>query len=166
MGHRSVRNRLLREYDPAVGIRHQFGFLVQLFLLRREHLGHWKLPFNCLCLQDSLLVLKSEQLAAVLHQRLQEVLVALVLQESVQPLWHGRLPLWPSRFIIRGGHAPLVLQGLVVLFLLLPQSDLIVNRKLEHKSVLRLLLQILGVIFTLPNVGVVCLGEQTHLCAL
>mmetsp|Transcript_4744 Transcript_4744/g.8113 ORF Transcript_4744/g.8113 Transcript_4744/m.8113 type:complete len:203 (+) Transcript_4744:286-894(+) len=68
-------DRLVREDDPAVLVRHLLRLLVQLLLLRGQHLGDGQASLLGLLLQHLLLVFQSEELAMVVQHRLQQLFV-------------------------------------------------------------------------------------------
>ena len=88
LAHLLLANRLVIKNDPAIGVGHYFGFLIQLLLLAGKYFRHWQVAGLSLLLQHLLLVLKTEQLGAILQQRIQESVVHISVNELDQLLGH------------------------------------------------------------------------------
>ena len=70
-----LRERCVEEDDPAVCVGHLCCLLVKLLFLAGEDLRHWQSSEPGFLLQHLLLVLESEELLAVLKERLEEVFI-------------------------------------------------------------------------------------------
>ena len=79
-----ITDRSVLENQPAIHITHSFGLSIELVRLTFEDLGWWDSPLPCILLKLLLLLLKLEQVLAVVQDGLTELIAEITVDKGFE----------------------------------------------------------------------------------